>query len=72
MDINNPFMALHIKEGGIPIADITLEGEEIEEGGDLESSALPYARKDGTEKSLAGYSSPGGSWVAMVKTEDQI
>ena len=67
MDNTNPFIALHIKEGEIPAADITLEGEKTEEGGNPESSALLNASEDGTEKSLAGSSSPHGSWVPMVK-----
>ena len=66
-DNNNPFIALHIKEGEILAADITLEGEESEEGGDPESSTLPNASGDGTEKALAGSSSPSGSWATMVK-----
>ena len=57
MNISNPYMALHIEEGEIPAAAITLEGEEIEEGGDLESSALPNSSQDGTEKALTRYSS---------------
>ena len=60
-------MALHIEEGEIPAADSTPEGEEMEEGGDLEPSVLPNASEDGTEKNITGSSSPSGSWVAMVK-----
>ena len=60
-------MALHIEEGEIPATDSTPEGEEMEEGGDLEPSVLPDANEDGTERTLTGSSSPGGSWVAMVK-----
>ena len=30
MDNINPFIALHIEEGEIPVADITPEGEETE------------------------------------------
>ena len=36
MNINNPYMALHIEEGEIPTANITTEGEEMKEGGDPE------------------------------------
>ena len=67
MDIRNPYIALHIEEGEIPAVDITPKAEETEEGGDPESSALPNASEDGTEKDLVGYSSPGGYSVAMVK-----
>ena len=70
MDISNSYTALHIEEGEIPTTNITLEGEETEEGRDPESSALPNASDDGTEKALVGYSSLGGFWVAMVKKED--
>ena len=67
MSINNPFMALQVEEGEILAKDSTLEGEGPKEGGDSEPSALPNAGEDGTEKILAGSSSPGGSWVAVVK-----
>ena len=60
-------MALHIEEGEIPSTDIIPEGDEIQEGGDLAPSALPNASEAGTEKTLVGSFSPGGSWVDMVK-----
>ena len=52
MNISNPYMALHIEEGKIPATDSTLEGKEMEEGGDPEPSALPNAGEDGAEKTL--------------------
>ena len=67
MGSKNPFIALQIEEGEITAADITLEGEEIEEGGDLDPSTLPNASDEGLENALVRSSSLGGSWVVMVK-----
>ena len=67
MIIINPFMALQVEEGEIPVEDSTLEGEEPKERGYPDPSALPNAGEDGTEKTIAGSSYAGGSWVAMVK-----
>ena len=69
MSNNNPVMALQTKEGEIPTEDSTPEGEEPEEGGDLELSAPPnvgedwteHSLADGEEHTLAGSSSLGGS-----------
>ena len=63
----SPFIALHIEEGEIPVADITPEVEEMEECGEQDPSTLPNASIKRLENALIGSSSPCGSWVDIVK-----